>query len=590
MRKLRVANIDSYTSLPYRLLTNLSSVEYMHFSPTENARMLHEGEVDIAHIPVTEFAIHGGYVGLDFGIAAREKIDAIYLFSMRPLHSLQEIYLDVESNSAVALLRLLLEEKWGLHPKLIRVEHSELLDKIKGHSGALIIGDEALMNSSRYPFAIDLCSAWHELTGLPFVFSVWAARPEILTKEFDSEINEVFHKSLKARESLALTYKDEVALPLSELTTHIVDTLIYHLDSDCLLGMKEFFKRAHKHGILPSEPYRTARFTILHGSAASVKPQKTPAEILEQKVQGKRISIVEACRLAQEAQFTDLALTADLVRSRMFNDRTISNVLELSVDQLKEESVVEKNIAEVVKQGVSRLSIRVDDNKLSDIEKYENLIHNIKTRFAVDLQIFDIPQLISLSRNTGVSVKDISSRFVTVGLSSVNANGSDFLIDRHMKDFGFTSSEWLDAVKWLHRYGVKTSCKIRLASDQTWEERFIHLQKIRALQDETPGFQWFILESDDSFREQNPEDVIRATMISRLFVDNIPFIQESSFFSDPIMGMFNLSFGANDVRVDFNTSDENQSEKLIHLLRSLREIGMDFEQKDINTSQSIIIH
>lgn len=73
-------------------------------------------------------------------------------------------------------------------------------------------------------------------------------------------------------------------------------------------------------------------------------------------------------------------------------------------------------------------------------------------------------------------------------------------------------------------------------------------------------------------------------------MDNIPFIQESSFFSDPIMGMFNLSFGANDVRVDFNTSDENQSEKLIHLLRSLREIGMDFEQKDINTSQSIIIH
>ncbi len=48
---------------------------------------------------------------------------------------------------------------------------------------ALIIGDPALTVPRERYVVLDLAGEWLEMTGLPFVFAVWAARDEVATAE-----------------------------------------------------------------------------------------------------------------------------------------------------------------------------------------------------------------------------------------------------------------------------------------------------------------------------------------------------------------------------------------------------------------------
>jgi chorismate dehydratase len=52
-------------------------------------------------------------------------------------------------------------------------------------AAVLAIGDEALRLSASgvMPFELDLGAAWQELTGLPFVFGVWAVRRDFAAAE-----------------------------------------------------------------------------------------------------------------------------------------------------------------------------------------------------------------------------------------------------------------------------------------------------------------------------------------------------------------------------------------------------------------------
>src|SRR5262249_37344412 len=100
-------------------------------------------------------------------IGAKKEVASVLLVADRPMEELQTIALDSSSRSSVALLRILLAAK-GLKPKFeVRTAPTE---------NALIIGDAAL-RAPRAKYVYDLAAEWRKLTGLPFVFAVWAWRP-----------------------------------------------------------------------------------------------------------------------------------------------------------------------------------------------------------------------------------------------------------------------------------------------------------------------------------------------------------------------------------------------------------------------------
>ncbi len=596
MNKLRVSNIQSYTSLPYRLLSTLKFVDYREGFPAENARMLNEGEVDVALIPVSEFAIHGGYVGLDFGIAGCSKIDAVCLFSEEPMQRLQTIYLDVNSNSSVHLLRLLLLEKWGRIPKFVRVERELLLDNIGPDVGALVTGDMALNVRREYPYELDLAKEWNSLTGLPFVFCVWAARPEVLSRDADKELNSLFYRAIKARESLAVESSNEVRLPLEESSKHISNTVIYHLDADCQRGMSEFFKRAFKYNLIPDEPYRTARYTMIGGISSTAKKPKSIPEILQDSTNGRRMSVADGIKLANDASLADLALAADLIRTRSFDSRTLNFTLGITTVEIEEIEPLRDILSLLEEEAQSPLTLKISDAELTDLSFYENLIDRLRREFAVGIEAFTIPQVLSYAQQNNLSIREIASRLVTAGIDFIPADGGELLLDRYLdgiKKSSYKAADWISAMKWFHRFGAKSCATLNISEFNTWEERFLHLQKIRSLQDETPGFRYFYMqvastnERDSLLRSETP---LRANMISRLFLDNITHLQERSITTQPVIGMLNLSFGSSSVKIDLSSKNQELAKQTLGFLSSLKEFGMDFEKVERPIAQKPVLN
>lgn len=585
MNKLRVSNLKSYTSLPYRLLSSLDYVEYSESSPAENARMLHEGEVDIALIPATEFAIHGGYVGLDFGIAGVSKIDAVFLYGQSLLEDLHTVLLDANSNSSVCLLRLLFMEIGLAVPKLVRVQHDTILSRVDPGVGALVTGDKALNSFGEYPLSLDLAAEWFKLTKLPFVFCVWAARSNKLTRKIDSDLNTVFHRAITARQSLALASSSEVNLSLSKASTHISSTVLYKLDTDCYSGMSEFFRRAHKHNIIPDEPYRQARYSILSGNTTDIKQPKSLSSILKDAVDGRRISITDGVRLAEQGELADLALAADMIRSRIYDKRALNFAVNIDFAQFCDSSHLRQILEKLSSLASGTILLKLSGVSLQNFPWNDNFIDQVKRDFGANVEASTVPEVIAYSESNHIELSELVARLVTAGIDSVSSVGGEMLIDRAITSGNvpsYTASEWLSTVKWFHRYGASSTASLRFDIRDTWEDRIIHLQKLRSLQDETPGFRYFHLvlpKEGDQRLSIGDNSVLRAMMVGRLFLDNIPHFQETSSYSDPVSSMLSLSFGSSCVKVEITSNNQDEVGRAIDFLAALRDFGMDFEER-----------
>lgn len=111
----------------------------------------------------------------------------VRLFSSTPLERITRIHADTDSHTSVALARVLLKERLGIEPTITDFdarEHMPVWLSGGSEDGAwpeamLLIGDKVVTDSPpavRYPHQMDLGEAWHELTGLPFVYAAWACR------------------------------------------------------------------------------------------------------------------------------------------------------------------------------------------------------------------------------------------------------------------------------------------------------------------------------------------------------------------------------------------------------------------------------
>ncbi len=95
-----------------------------------------------------------------------------------------------------------MERGYGVRPVYLRGEISEELPQEV--AAGLLIGDPALRagQERRYPHQLDLGQGWKELTGLPFVFALWAAREEYYRA--DPERTRQLHRALLASKAYSL--------------------------------------------------------------------------------------------------------------------------------------------------------------------------------------------------------------------------------------------------------------------------------------------------------------------------------------------------------------------------------------------------
>ena len=185
------------------------------------------------------------------------------MVSTVPIDQIRSVALGSTSRTSVLLARLLLEQNHGLSPSYT-VMPPDLGAMLREADAAVVIGDTALratfIDAPRLGLSVlDLGAAWHEMSGLPMVFALWAARRDYAEQHPDQvrQVAGAFRASL----DLALSQVDEVARDAArweafdpELLARYFTTLDFRLGERQQEGIREFAKRAAAAGEVPLLP------------------------------------------------------------------------------------------------------------------------------------------------------------------------------------------------------------------------------------------------------------------------------------------------------------------------------------------------
>lgn len=144
--------------------------------PSKLSRMMKDGELDVAMMPLADYCAGVGECLVpDVSISCIGEVASVLLFTKCPICKVETIACDVASKSSVALMNVLLRERWQWTGTTVPLKTSQDFRAIPDEcDAALLIGDVALQfsqetDTQRY----DLGEEWYRLTGLPFVFAAW---------------------------------------------------------------------------------------------------------------------------------------------------------------------------------------------------------------------------------------------------------------------------------------------------------------------------------------------------------------------------------------------------------------------------------
>ncbi len=230
-------------------------------APARCAAMLAAGQADIALIPVIEYQrIPSLKILPQLAVAAKQKVRSVLLAACRPLTEVRQVTLDTSSRTSQTLVKIILAERYGVQPQFTERLPDAVMNcenMLEGSDAALIIGDPALrLAASAEKLGLqvyDLAEEWRSLTGLPFVFAVWAVRADVSYESRSLVRDFVLAKEegLTKLEELAASYAENLRLPHADLLNYLRENVNYELDEENIAGLRRYFELAYEYGSIP---------------------------------------------------------------------------------------------------------------------------------------------------------------------------------------------------------------------------------------------------------------------------------------------------------------------------------------------------
>ncbi len=192
------------------------------------------------------------------------------------------------------------------------------------------------------------------------------------------------------------------------------------------------------------------------------------------------------------------------------------------------------------------------------IDHYENLFRTTKEEFPeISIKALTAVEIKHLAEISDLTIKETLTRLKSAGLDSLPGGGAEILVDR-VRDIicrgKESSQEYLDIHRYAHEIGLPTNSTMLFGSVETIDERLIHLDSLRLLQDETAGFQCFVPYPflPDSTRLPEAQlasssEILRVIAISRLMLDNFPHIKAYRMNLGDKVAQMALTCGADDI-------------------------------------------
>lgn len=249
--KLRVGTVPYVVARPLdggpEGLAAEPDVELVQDVPARLVEALRENRLDVALVSSIELFRKPGYRYLSgLAVAGEGRVSSVQVFLRRPLAEVRSVALDPASRAAATLTRVVMAEhperlpageELAPLPTFVEVEPDE--DPRAAAADAwLRIGDRALIET----FAADAPRAsgaagtlnpsecWRELTGLPFVFAVWMARPEVDLEPWVGAFARAHALGASRVRSFADRAAGELRLPREALAGYLGEECRFRLD------------------------------------------------------------------------------------------------------------------------------------------------------------------------------------------------------------------------------------------------------------------------------------------------------------------------------------------------------------------------
>jgi cyclic dehypoxanthinyl futalosine synthase len=315
----------------------------------------------------------------------------------------------------------------------------------------------------------------------------------------------------------------------------------------------------------------------------------------------QRLTKKEGLKIFKDADLLELGQRSDDMKKRFHPENIVTFIIDRNINYTnicinrcrfcafwKDEGDPEayllsknelfKKIEETINLGGTQILIQGGLHPNLDLSYYINLLHEIKSRFDINIHGFSPPEICYIADRSHLTIRETLTLLKDAGLDSIPGGGAEILSDRVREVISpkkIKSGRWLKVMEEAHRLGMRTTATMMFGSIEKPEDIIEHLDAVRSLQDKTNGFTAFI---PWSFQPGNTElsrqlsvfshrsgdlkpritphpsliypatavEYLRVLALSRLYLDNIENIQASWVTQGLKLAQVSLRFGAND--------------------------------------------
>jgi aminodeoxyfutalosine synthase len=228
-----------------------------------------------------------------------------------------------------------------------------------------------------------------------------------------------------------------------------------------------------------------------------------------------------------------------------------------------------------------------------------DLVAGLKQRFPqVHIKAFTMVEVAYLARRAKLTIAETLTQMKDAGVDSMPGGGAEIFSDRvrHIIcDHKIDGDEWLETARTAHKLGLRSNATMLYGHVENDEDRVDHMLRLRAVQDDTGGFQTFIplaFHPANTALDHLPTTTgltdIRQIAVSRLLLDNFSHIKAYWQMMSAKIAQICLRFGADDI--DGTVVEEKiyhdagattpQGMRRSDLIRLIREAGREPVERD----------
>lgn len=264
--RIRIGTVPFFNALPLTFgLAERPEVCLRREVPAALAAALDRGELEAALVPVIDYqrtASRWSVLGAG-AIGSRGPVMTVKVLSRCRLENITELAADTDSHTSVVLAEVIWRLRYGRRLQIRQ------LDPAAGEpESVLLIGDKVLGQADKWPYQLDLGLAWHELTGLAFVYAFWVVANEGQADAIGALLEQARREGAENTDRIVAEHAETHGFGAELARAYLTENLCYDFGPDQIEGVNRFYELAYESGLIAER--RELRWATNAAEAMSV--------------------------------------------------------------------------------------------------------------------------------------------------------------------------------------------------------------------------------------------------------------------------------------------------------------------------------